>query len=138
MPAFMTASLSAGRLSPYCSRTLGARKYHSFLASSCTCNHLTKVRAALYWRVREAIDPESGAERMLYPDQELPAELTAARFEVRASGVVVEAKEKIKELLGRSPDCANAVALADFRPRKFKFDVYLGQGWICSVPPTMG
>jgi hypothetical protein len=87
---------------------------------------LTNVRAAAYWRLREALDPESGEDLMLPPDPELLADLTAARFEVRASGIVVEAKEKIKERLGRSPDCADAVALAYYRPRKYKFDVYLG------------
>ena len=88
--------------------------------------HLTNVRAAMYWRLREALDPESGEDLMLPPDPELLADLTAARFEVRASGIVVEAKEKIKERLGRSPDCADAVALALYRERKFKLDVYLG------------
>jgi len=41
-------------------------------------------------------------------------------------GIVVEAKEKIKESWGRSPDYADAVALVYYRPRKFKLDVYLG------------
>src|SRR5262245_61317929 len=93
----------------------GTRKYH-----------LTNVRAAMYWGLREALDPESGDDLMLPPDPELLADLTAARFEVRASGIVVEAKEKLKERLGRSPDCADAAALAYYRPRKYKFDVYLG------------
>ena len=87
---------------------------------------LTNVRAAMYWRLREALDPESGDELMLPPDPELLADLTAARFEVRASGIVVEPKDKIKERLGRSPDCADAVALASYRERKYKLDVYLG------------
>ena len=93
----------------------GTRKYR-----------LTNVRTAMYWRLREALDPESGEDLMLPPDPELLADLTAARFEVRASGIVVEAKEKIKERLGRSPDCADAVALAYHRPRKYKLDVFLG------------
>jgi hypothetical protein len=88
--------------------------------------HLTNIRTAMYWRLREALDPESGDDLMLPPDPGLLADLTAARFEVRASGIVVEAKDKIKERLGRSPDCADAVALAYYRPRKYKFDVYLG------------
>jgi hypothetical protein len=98
-----------------CEEFDGTRKYH-----------LTNVRTAMYWRLREALDPESGDDLMLPPDPELLADLTAARFEVRASGIAVEAKEKIKERLGRSPDCADAVALALYQPRKFKLDVYLG------------
>src|SRR5262249_37322434 len=93
----------------------GTRKYH-----------LTNVRTAMYWRLREALDPESGEDLMLPPDPELLADLTAARFGVRASGIVVEAKERIKERLGRSPDCADAVALAWYRERKYQLDVYLG------------
>ena len=87
---------------------------------------LTNLRAAMYWRLREALDPDGGDGLMLPPDPELLADLTAARFEVRASGIAVEAKEKIKERLGRSPDRADAVALALYRERKYKLDVYLG------------
>ena len=38
----------------------------------------------------------------------------------------MEPKDKIKERLGRSPDCADALALALYRERKYKLDVYLG------------
>jgi hypothetical protein len=80
----------------------------------------------MLWRLRESLDPEHGDDLQLPPDPELLADLTAARFEVRASGIIVEAKEKIKERLGRSPDCADAVALAHYRQRKVRLDVYLG------------
>lgn len=72
---------------------------------------LTNVRAALYWKLREALDPETGDNLALPPDPELLADLTAPRFEVRASGIVVEAKEKLKARIGRSPDCGDAVSL---------------------------
>jgi hypothetical protein len=39
------------------------------------------------------------------------------------SGIVVEAKEKIKERLGRSPACADAAAVALKRRREFRFDI---------------
>jgi hypothetical protein len=60
---------------------------------------------------------------VLPPDAALLAALTAARFEVRASGIVVEPKEKIKGRSGQSPGGADAVALALYRPMKFKFDI---------------
>lgn len=85
---------------------------------------LTNIRSAMYWMLREALDPETGDGLALPPDQELLADLTAPRFEVRASGIVVEAKEKIKERLGRSPDCGDAVALAHLRPQKSRFTFF--------------
>lgn len=82
---------------------------------------LTNIRSAMYWLLREALDPETGDNLALPPDQELLADLTAPRFEVRASGIVVETKEKLKERLGRSPDCGDALALAHLRAQKRKF-----------------
>jgi hypothetical protein len=87
---------------------------------------LLNVRTAMLWRLREALDPEHGDDLQLPPDPELLADLTAPRFEVRAAGIVVESKEEIKERIGRSPDVGDACCLALWRPRKFKFDVYLG------------
>jgi hypothetical protein len=88
---------------------------------------LTNVRTAMYWRLREALDPESGEALALPPDAELLADLTAACFEVRASGIVVEAKEKLKERIGRSPDAGEAVCLAHYRRKRFTLDVYFGE-----------
>jgi hypothetical protein len=85
---------------------------------------LTNVRAAAYWLLREALDPEAGDGLALPPDRELLADLTAPRFEVRASGIVVEAKERLKERLGRSPDAGDAVALAHLRPRRRPFTFF--------------
>jgi len=81
---------------------------------------LTNLRAAMYWKLREALDPVNGDGLMLPPDAELLADLTAARFEVRASGIIVEPKVKIKERLGRSPDLADAVALAHYTVKLWK------------------
>ncbi len=82
---------------------------------------LTNTRSLAYWSLREALDPETGDNLALPPDPELLADLTAPTFEVRASGIVVEPKEKIKERLGRSPDVGDAVALAHLRPQRVKF-----------------
>jgi len=85
---------------------------------------LTNVRTAMYWLLREALDPETGDNLALPPDRELLADLTAPRFEVRASGIVVEPKERLKERLGRSPDCGDGVALAHLRPQKARFTLF--------------
>jgi hypothetical protein len=92
---------------------------------------LTNYRAAMHWKLREALDPVNGDDLALLPDPELLAELTAPRFEVRASGIVIEKKEDIKERLGRSPNGAEAVMLAylTFRRRSLTADMFV-------FPPT--
>ena len=69
------------------------------------------VRAAAYWKLREALAPETGEALALPPDPELLADLTAAKWELTAGGVLIESKEDISERLGRSPDCGDAIAL---------------------------
>ncbi len=73
---------------------------------------LTNLRAAMYWRLREALDPEHGDNLCLPPEAEMLADLCAPRYSVRASGIVVEAKEDLKRRIGRSPDVGDAVCLA--------------------------
>jgi hypothetical protein len=73
---------------------------------------LVNVRAASYWSLREALDPTSGQALALPPDRELLADLTAPRWKVTASGILIEAKEDIIRRIGRSPDCGDAVVLA--------------------------
>jgi hypothetical protein len=77
---------------------------------------LTNVRAVMYWKFREALDPETGDNLALPPDPELLADLTAPRYEVRASGIVIESKDDLQERLGRSPDVGDAVALTHYQP----------------------
>jgi len=69
-------------------------------------------RAESYWRMRDALDPESGDNLALPPSTELLADLCAARYKVTASGVLVEEKEEIKKRIGRSPDMGEAVIMA--------------------------
>jgi hypothetical protein len=71
-------------------------------------------RAEMYWRMRDALDPKGGDDLALPPDTELLADLCSARYEVSASGVLVEEKDKIKERIGRSPDVGEAVMMALF------------------------
>ena len=70
------------------------------------------MRAELFWRLREALAPEADAPLALPQDPELMQELTAARWSVQVSGIKIEPKDDIKKRLGRSPDKADAVALA--------------------------
>ena len=68
-------------------------------------------RAEAWWLFREALDPDSGEDIALPPDNELLADLTEPTFTLTANGYQIEEKEKIIERLGRSPDCGDAVVM---------------------------
>ena len=73
------------------------------------------LRAAAWWRLRELLDPETGVPIALPPDDDeagitLLQELTTPTWRVNSTGKIqILEKEKIIPLLGRSPDCADAV-----------------------------
>lgn len=69
-------------------------------------------RALMYWRLREALDPDHGEGLVLPDDPELFGDLTAARYTVRSGKIALESKDEIKVRIGRSPDRGDAVALA--------------------------
>ena len=72
---------------------------------------MRNMRAEAYWRAREALDPETGDDLAIAPDNELLADLTAARYKVTPSGVQIESKEDIKKRIGRSTDCGDAFVM---------------------------
>lgn len=76
--------------------------------------YFRNVRAMMYWRLREALDPENPEPWSLPPDKELLADLAAVRYKVVTMGghaaVLMRSKDEIRELLGRSPDKGDAVA----------------------------
>lgn len=75
---------------------------------------LVNVRAASYWKFREALDPENEVGICLPDDNQMRADLVTPRFKVTAQGILVEPKEDIIKRLGRSPDCGDAVVMAHF------------------------
>jgi hypothetical protein len=74
-------------------------------------------RAEVYWRFREALDPDQpgGSSISLPPDSKLISQLAAVRFEVGGRGIELEPKEELTKRLGRSPDRADAVVMAWYR-----------------------
>lgn len=70
------------------------------------------MRALAWWRFREALDPETGDDVALPPDQALRAELAMPTWEVRKDKILVESKDAIRDRLGRSTDRADAVLMA--------------------------
>ena len=109
---------------------IGASVYDSLKDNNATvtpinfgsgANHVTdrsgrlkfrNVRAAAYWKLREALDPDHGEALALPPDPELLADLCAPRYELKPSGIQLEEKDAISQRLGRSPDKGDALVLA--------------------------
>ena len=80
---------------------------------------MTNLRAEIYWRTRDALDPESNSTVALPPDSELLRDLCSARWKPLAGGKVkVETKDEIKLRIGRSPDKGDAVLLANYEASK--------------------
>lgn len=73
------------------------------------------LRAELWWRMREALDPHGDNPLAIPDDAKLRAELASAKFERTPNDKLkVEDKVQIKTRLGRSPDIAEALMLALF------------------------
>ncbi len=72
------------------------------------------VRSAAYWLFREALDPsQPGGSAIALPDSpRLVADLTAPEFTITSRGIQITPKEKVIEILGRSPDEGDAVVMA--------------------------
>lgn len=70
------------------------------------------VRACAYWKLREALDPDYNATLALPLDKELLGDLCAAKWSIKTGKIYIESKDEIIKRLGRSPDSADAVAIA--------------------------
>lgn len=75
------------------------------------------LRAKLYWRFREALDPETGDDLMLPPDARLAAQLCAHRYKVKKDLILIEDKDEVKARVGSSPDESDAAVMAWHRRR---------------------
>lgn len=74
---------------------------------------MRNLRAELVWRLRDALDPESGVDLALPPGKEVVADLACYTYKPLAGGaVLIEEKEEIKKRIGRSPDVGDAILLA--------------------------
>jgi hypothetical protein len=70
------------------------------------------LRAELWWRMREALDPNANNGIALPSDRRLLADLCAPRWGLRGAAIQVESRDDIVRRIGRSPDFASAVILA--------------------------
>ena len=86
-------------------------------------------RAEVYWNLKTLVER---GELSLPADEELLSELRAVRYLVRNGKIVLEAKAEIKKRLGRSPDKADALALALApvkAPRRIAGTIPKPRGW---------
>lgn len=70
------------------------------------------LRALMYWRLREALDPDEGDDVMLPPDPKLAAQLTTPRYKLKGTDILIEDKDEIRKRVGSSPDDADSVVMA--------------------------
>lgn len=66
-------------------------------------------RSAMWWLMREHLDPAFAPVLALPPDEELAAELSAPHWREANGKIEVESKDDIRKRLGRSTDRADAV-----------------------------
>ena len=73
-------------------------------------------RAEIYWKFREALDPQYGSQIALPPGNEIRKELCAARWSLSSrfdgKGILIESKDDIKSRLGVSPDLGESILYA--------------------------
>lgn len=74
------------------------------------------TRTQAYWRLREALDPtqRGGSSIALPDDPELVSDLTAIHFTTERGPIEITTKEDVVDILQRSPDKGDAVAMAWF------------------------
>ena len=73
----------------------------------------SSLRAASWWNLREMLDPNSGEDVALPPDDRLTGDLTAPEWRITSGGKIqVEKKDDIIKRLGRSTDDGDAVVMA--------------------------
>lgn len=71
------------------------------------------LRSALWWFLREALNPDNPDAIALPPDDILTGDLTAPHWNPTSTGKIkVESKDEIRKRLGRSTDAADAFGLA--------------------------
>lgn len=77
------------------------------------------TRAEAYWLLRERLNPKSEDPLQIPNDPDLIHELTSMKYSVTSKGQIkIESKDDIKKRIGKSPDKADALAIANFIGRR--------------------
>jgi hypothetical protein len=70
------------------------------------------VRAAMWWNMRELLDPSNGHDITLPDHNTMKADLVTPRWMMTSTGKIqLESKQDIRKRLGRSPDFGDGVCL---------------------------
>lgn len=75
------------------------------------------LRAQLYWQLRERLDPTSGDDVALPPDEQMLEDLCTPTWRLTQQGIQVQSKDEISATLGRSPDTGDAVVYSFYESR---------------------
>lgn len=71
----------------------------------------SNMRAYLFWRIRDWLNPRNGFGAALPPNERLAEELMNIHWAFQSNGsILIEAKDKIKQRIGRSPDLSDSLA----------------------------
>jgi hypothetical protein len=70
------------------------------------------LRSELWWRMREALDPQANNGIALPPSQQLRSDLCAPTWRLKGVSIQIEDRDAIVKRIGRSPDWASAYILA--------------------------
>ncbi len=93
----------------------------NFGESAIESERFINVRAEAYWILRDALNPKSTDPLQIEDDDDLLHELTNIKFSFTSKGQIkIESKDEIKKRIGRSPDKADALAIAYYAGRKHK------------------
>lgn len=76
------------------------------------------LRAMIWWRFRESLDPDTGDRIALPHDPRLKSDLCAPLWKITPGGILIESKEEMKKRIGRSPDDGDAVVYCSMMTRK--------------------
>jgi len=97
--------------------------------------HFANLRSELHWKLREALDPQTGEGLALPPGPEVLADLTATRWHMESRGIRVEEKDCrkaaaagknccVKHRLGHSPDVGDTIVYAHAQGQEAEPFVY--------------
>lgn len=75
-------------------------------------------RAEWWWKLREALDPDTGINIAIPDDSELTRDLCTPHWKFTPQGLQIEAKEDIIKRIGRSPDKGDSLVYAFASVRK--------------------
>jgi hypothetical protein len=77
------------------------------------------TRSEAYWLLRQRLDPNADDPLQLPEDDELMNQLTNMKYTITSKGQIkLESKDEIKKRIGKSPDKADALAIANYIGRR--------------------